>query len=193
MNSANELTVFPTWTAGRPGYAQRIHEVFEQHLEKNDLRMTGQRRRILDFLLAAERHLSLNDIYLALKKFGVGRVTVFRTLKMLEEANLIDHVTAAGGTSRFEMKLERPHHDHLICIQCGGIQEVRWPDLEKIQDKICKEMDFLVAWHRHEVFGRCRQCQESTPLSRAPTEVKRAGRGEGNTTTPAPTPRGDRR
>jgi Fur family ferric uptake transcriptional regulator len=153
-----ELTVFPTWTAGRPGYSQRIREVFQEHLEKNGLRLTGQRQRILDFLLSSDRHVSLNDIYQALRKHGVGRVTVFRTLKMLEEAHLIDHVTSAGGTSRFEMKLERPHHDHLICVTCGAILEVRWPELEKIQDKICRGMGFMIDWHRHEVFGRCRAC-----------------------------------
>ncbi|MBI5201736.1 MAG: transcriptional repressor [Elusimicrobia bacterium] len=155
-----ELTIFPTWTAGRPGYAQRIREAFQEHLEKTGLRLTSQRQRILDYLLTTEKHLSLNDIYQALRKHGVGRVTVFRTLKMLEEAKLVDHVTAAGGTSRFEVKLERPHHDHLICVHCGGIQEVRWPELEKIQDKICKTMGFSVAWHRHEVFGRCSACAE---------------------------------
>lgn len=159
MSPNSELTVFPTWTAGRPGYSQRIREAFQEHLEKNSLRLTAQRRRILDYLLSTEMHVSLKDIYGALRKHGIGRVTVFRTLKMLEEAKLVDHVTAAGGTSRFEVKLERPHHDHLICIQCGGIQEVRWPELEKIQDKICRGLEFSIAWHRHEVFGRCRDCQ----------------------------------
>lgn len=158
MTDSPELTIFPTWTAGRPGYAQRIREAFQEHLEKNDLRLTGQRQRILDYLLSADRHVSLNDIYKALKKHGVGRVTVFRTLKMLEEANLVDHVSTPKGTSRFEMKLERPHHDHLICVHCGAIQEVRWPELEKIQDRICKMRSFTVAWHRHEVFGRCAAC-----------------------------------
>ncbi|MBI4424465.1 MAG: transcriptional repressor [Elusimicrobia bacterium] len=163
MSDDAELTIFPTWTAGRPGYSQKIREAFQEHLERHGLRLTDQRQRILDFLLSAERHLSLNDIYQALRKHGVGRVTVFRTLKMLEEASLVDHVTGTKGTSRFEVKLERPHHDHLICIACGAIQEVRWPELEKIQDKICRAMGFSVAWHRHEVFGRCRQCQVQAP------------------------------
>lgn len=160
MNHPPELTVFPTWTAGRPGYAQRIREAFQEHLENNDLRLTGQRERILEFLLSADRHLSLNEIYSALKKHGIGRVTVFRTLKMLEEAKLVDHVTTPKGGSLFEMKLERPHHDHLICVNCGKIQEVRWPDLEKIQERVCKTLGFKVAWHRHEVFGRCSECRD---------------------------------
>ena len=154
----SELTYFPTWTAGRPGYAERIREAFAAHLEKNGLRLTTQRQRILDELLKTERHLSLKELYQAVRKHGVGRVTVFRALKMLEEARLVDHVTTAGGTSRFEVNLERPHHDHLICVACGSIQEVRWPELEKIQERSCRELGFAVAWHRHEVFGRCRAC-----------------------------------
>lgn len=154
------LSIFPAWTAGRPGYSPRICEAFQEHLENNGLRLTGQRRRILDHLLSAERHVSLKDIYAALRKHGIGKVTVFRTLKLLEEAKLVDHVVTAGGTSRFEVKLERPHHDHLICIQCGSIREARWPDLEKLQDKVCRALEFSIAWHRHEVFGRCRSRRE---------------------------------
>ena len=154
-----ELTIFSTRNAGAPEYAGRIRRAFEEHLEKNGLRLTGQRRRIFEYLLTADRHVSLQDIYRSLRKHGIGRVTVFRTLKMLEAARLVDHVTAAGGTSRFEMKVARPHHDHLICVGCGAIVEVRWPDLEKIQEKICRGLGFRVAWHRHEVFGRCRACE----------------------------------
>ena len=159
-----ELTIFSHWE-GHPDYAGRIRRAFEEHLQTNGLRLTGQRRRILDYLLAADRHVSLKEIHRSLHKHGVGRVTVFRTLKMLEQARLVDHVTTAGGTSRFEMKLARPHHDHLICVDCGSIVEVSWPRLEKLQEKICREMGFRVAWHRHEVFGRCRACEAKAKRS----------------------------
>src|SRR5687767_457155 len=131
--STDELVFFPTWTAGRKGYTERVRSVFSDYLASHGLRLTRQRLRILDLLLQAERHVSVEDIHHELKKHGVGRATVFRTLKMLEECHLVSHVTGAGGTSRFEVDLERPHHDHLICIECSRILEVRWPELEKIQ------------------------------------------------------------
>ena len=59
---------------------------------------------------------------------------------------------------RFEVKYERPHHDHLICVECGAIQEVQWPQIEKIQEKKCKELGFIPVFHRHEIFGRCPKC-----------------------------------
>lgn len=153
-----ELVYFPTWTAGRGGYTERVRQVFSDYLEEHGLRMTSQRARILDYLLEAKRHLGLEEIYRALRKHGIGRATVFRTLKMLEECRLVGRVAGADGASRFEVDLERPHHDHLICILCSRIQEIRWPELEKIQQKACKEIGFEPSWHRHEIFGRCADC-----------------------------------
>ena len=156
----NELVYFPPWTGDRKGYTHRVRRLFTDSLAKSGLRLTGQRKRILDFFLNAQRHLSQEDIYLALRKHGLGRATVFRTLKMLQESRLIDHVTGSSGTPRFEVNLERPHHDHLICIDCGRIQEIRWPKLEAIQEKTCRKIGFVPKWHRHEIFGRCKECSK---------------------------------
>jgi Fur family ferric uptake transcriptional regulator len=153
-----ELAYLPPQHGGRADYTKRIHEAFSAHLARNGLRLTHQRRRILNFFLDADRHLSQEEIYAGLRKYGLGRATVFRTLKMLEEAHLVDHVIGSTGTPRFEVSLERPHHDHLICVECGRIQEVRWPKLEEIQEKGCRKIGFTPKWHRHEVFGRCRDC-----------------------------------
>src|SRR5687768_3931591 len=136
----NELSYFPAKSAGSAGYTERVRQVFSDHLTRHGLRLTTQRTRILDYLLAAERHVTLEEIYQALRKSGVGRATVFRTLKMLEECHLATHVTGAAGGSRYEIHLERPHHDHLICIECSRILEVRWPELEKIQSRHCREL-----------------------------------------------------
>ncbi len=152
-----ELTYFDR--NGRADYAERLRSAFRKHLEKNGLRLTSQRRRILDFMLRTERHVSLQEIYEAVRKYGIGRVTVFRTLKMLEQGRLADRISNAAGGSRFEIRLERPHHDHLICIACGSIQEVRWPQLEQIQEKACRDRGFEISWHRHEIFGRCSRCR----------------------------------
>ena len=151
--SPNELRFRP----GRTGYEHRAREVFADQLAKRGLRLTSQRARILDFLLAAERHVSLEDIQGALK--DLGRATVFRTLRVLLDSDLVSRVSGAKGSARFEVNLERPHHDHLICTACGGIAEVRWPELEKIQQRVCQEAGFEPSWHRHEVFGRCRACR----------------------------------
>ncbi len=155
-----ELTYFPTWTAGRKGYAERVHQVFHDYLKKKDLLATPQRHIILDYLLQAERHLSQDEIYQALKKQGIGKVTVFRTLKVLEECGLIEEVTGSNRKARYEVKIDRPHHDHLICLGCGAIHEIQWPEIERIQEKVTKQMGFKVAYHRHELFGYCKICSD---------------------------------
>jgi Fur family transcriptional regulator, ferric uptake regulator len=154
-----ELVFFPSWTAGREGYVTRIHEVFQKHLAEQGLRHTHQRQTIVDYLLHSDQHVTMHEVYQALKHKGIGKVTVFRTLKMLEECRLAERVTSPTGQAKFEIKYERPHHDHLICVECGRIREVQWPEVERIQEKTCKTLRFAPLWHRHEIFGRCDACQ----------------------------------
>src|SRR5258708_5432277 len=159
MTDRKELVYFPTWTAGRKGYAQHMREVFQEHLRSKDLHLTHQREAIPDHLLEADRHLTQDDMYQALRGRGIGKVTIFRTLKTLEDCGLVEKVTDPNGRPRYEVTKERPHHDHLICLDCGGIMEVQWPEVERIQESTCKKFGFAVLYHRHELFGRCKECQ----------------------------------
>jgi len=158
MTPDKELYFFPTWAAGRKGYAERVRQVFRDYLRKKGLVFTSQRSTILDHLLVADRHLSQEDIYAALKGGGIGKVTVFRTLKLLEESLLVERVLDRYGHPLYEVELERPHHDHLVCVSCGVVREIQWPEIEKVQEKTCKEIGFSILYHRHEVFGRCALC-----------------------------------
>jgi len=153
-----ELVVYEGKAPARPAFAARVAAVFGAHLAKNGLRLTGQRRAILDHLLRSDRHLSQEEVYQSLRGRGIGRATVFRTLKTLQECGLAAPVIGRDGVPRFEINLERPHHDHLICVECGRIQEVTWPELEKIQEDTCRRAGFTPKWHRHEIFGLCRSC-----------------------------------
>lgn len=155
-----ELVIYDGKPSKRSAFTARVVRVFSEHLAAHGLRLTGQRRAILDFLLRSDRHLSQEEIYAALRGRGIGRATVFRTLKTLQECGLASPVVGRDGTPRFEIDLERPHHDHLICVECGRIQEVRWPQLERIQDEACRKAGFTPKWHRHEIFGLCRDCSE---------------------------------
>ncbi len=139
---------------------ERAIEILTNHLAGHGLRLTKQRELILHHMLSTREHGSTEDIYQILRKRGVGRATVFRTVKLLEECHLISQVAGVDGTSRYEATFERPHHDHLVCVDCGNFQEVRWPAVERIQSRICRELGFTPLWHRHEIFGRCSNCKE---------------------------------
>ncbi len=157
----SELSYFPGST-NREDYAKKIAAVFSEYLEKNGLRLTSPRRKILDCLLKADRHLNQEEIYQSLRPQGIGRATVFRTIKMLEDSNLLSRIAGISGPPRFEVHSERPHHDHLVCISCGSIQEIQWPELERIQEKACGKIGFEIKWHRHEIFGFCKKCAGSS-------------------------------
>ena len=159
MNTKSELIYFPTWIAGREGYAQRIIQIFEEYQKSKGYRVTDQKLAILKHLLNADRHLSEQDICKALKSKGIGKITVFRTIKVLEECDLIEPVTDSNGKVLYEVNRERPHHDHLVCTVCNRIIEIQWPTIEKTQEKMCKAIGFEISHHRHEIFGRCKQCQ----------------------------------
>lgn len=135
-------------------------QILRNHIKEHGLKGTSQREEILVHLLGAKDHLSPEEIYEAIRRKDpkIGRATVFRTLKLLEDCRLISKVTFADGRHKYEAVRGRPHHDHMICTDCGQAIEFSNPTLESLQDRIAKEHKFTLLWHRHELFGRCRDC-----------------------------------
>ena len=148
-----------------------ILRTFQEYLVTRGLNLTRQREEVLRCLMAAERHLALDDVYAAAKRRDptIGRATVFRTLRLLQECGLVAEVGSADGRARFELKADRPHHDHMICVECGGITEFESPMMEQFQNEAIKRHGFVALWHRHEIFGRCADCskRQRHPASRS--------------------------
>ncbi len=136
------------------------HQVFQQLLESKGLKITQQRREILNVLLKAEKHVTAEEIYrdLTKKDSSIGRATVFRTLRLLEDAGFADKIQFPDGKQAYEHKFSRPHHDHMICVECSDVIEFSNSTIEKIQNELSKKFHFRPLWHRHEIFGRCKKC-----------------------------------
>lgn len=134
--------------------------IFRRHLAARGLRGTAPREEVLRCLLAEGGHRSPEAIYAELRRgrTSVGRATVFRTLKLLEECGLASKVMFADGSARYERAMGRAHHDHMICVDCGHALEFESPSIERIQNREATRRGFRVLWHRHELFGRCRGC-----------------------------------
>ena len=96
----------------------------------------------------------------------VGRTTVYRTLKLLQEAGLATELVLRGET-RFEREYKRQHHDHFICKSCGEIFEFSSAEIERIQDEIAAGIGFVIEGHRHQIFGLCRRCAARPPREAA--------------------------
>src|SRR5688572_28453130 len=129
-------------------------QLFRDYVRKNGLKDTPQREEILTYIVRAGKHLSPEEIYQDLRRKDpkLGRATVFRTLKLPEDSCLASRVTFADGRSKYEPKHGRPHHDHIICVQCDEALEFSSPSIERIQDDVARRRGFKILWHRHEIF-----------------------------------------
>ena len=164
MSHVAEVILFPKHARAPAQHKRWLSSIlsnFEEHLKRKGLSMTRQRKEILEQLMSAERHLDTDEIYDALKRTDptIGRATVFRTVKLLQECGLAAEVETAGGRSKFELKADRPHHDHMICVECGRILEFQSPKMERFQNEAIRKHNFEALWHRHEIFGRCKECR----------------------------------
>ena len=136
-------------------------QVFTEYLKRKQLKLTNQRKVILDAFLKTERHLSVEDLYNIAKKgdSSIGQATVFRTLKLLCEAEIAKETDLGDGKTRYEHKYGRSHHDHLICRECGSFIEAVDPRIERLQEELCKSHGFTQQSHKLEIFGVCKRCK----------------------------------
>jgi Fur family transcriptional regulator, ferric uptake regulator len=134
-------------------------QVFAAYLAKHHLKRSEQREAVVDVFLRSERHLSVDDLYRLVHKRrpDIGRTTVYRALKLLQQAGLASELQLEGQ-SRFEREWNREHHDHFICRSCGTIIEFRSPEIERLQDEVAAGIGFAIDGHRHQIFGRCKRC-----------------------------------
>src|SRR5262245_61848523 len=147
---------------------------FEQALRERGLKSTSQRDDIAKVFFAAEGHLSIEELYTAVKRVNprVGYATVYRTLKLLKECGLAAERHFDDGQARYEpVEEEAQPHDHVICERCGKIVEFASQELEKLQERIGRFLGFVVSRHRMELYGICAECREGRQ------QGKRAERG----------------
>lgn len=130
-------------------------------LREAGLKVTQPRMKILEILSRGEnRHMTAEDVYKALLESDedIGLATVYRVLTQFEGAGIVQRHYFEGTQSVFELA-EGEHHDHLVCIGCGGIEEFFDEVIEKRQEAVAKEHGFKISDHSLIIYGQCRQCQ----------------------------------
>lgn len=139
---------------------KREIEILDNFIQERGLRHTPQREAILRVFLGIEKHLSIDELYKIVKRKNskIGYVTVYRTMKVLEEAGLCNEIDFGDGISRFEHQYGHGHHDHLVCLKCGSYIEVIKPGIEKLQDELARENRFVPLKHKLQIFGTCSKC-----------------------------------
>lgn len=156
-------------------------------MARQGLRSTAQRRLITELFFRANGHLSIDDLLARVRRKDprVGYATVYRTLKLLVECELAAERHFGDGRTRFEIRDEAEHHDHLICLSCGRIVEFEDERIELMQEQVAERHGFSVSSHKHELYGVCAECQKEGTTARAVTRPS----GSVGTSMRAPRPK----
>lgn len=122
--------------------------------EAQGLRMTEQRRVIATVLQESEDHPDVEELYARASRrdAGISLATVYRTVKLFEEAGILEKLEFGDGRARYE-DAERDHHDHLIDITTGKVIEFCDPEIEALQEKIAEKLGYDLKGHRLELYG----------------------------------------
>ncbi|SFD51896.1 Fur family transcriptional regulator, ferric uptake regulator [Lentibacillus persicus] len=142
----------------------RIEQIKKQ-LHAQSYKLTPQREATVRVLLEREEdHLSAEDVYLLVKEKApeIGLATVYRTLELLSELKIVDKINFGDGVSRYDLRKEGAEHfhHHLVCTECGSVEEIVEDLLGDVEKVIEKNWSFQVKDHRLTFHGVCKECQE---------------------------------
>lgn len=131
-------------------------DLIVQRLELRGHRMTASRRRVLEALVRAPAHFTVEDLFGLAP--GVGRATVFRTMKLLQDLNVVCRVRMEDGSLHYRLST-RGHHHHLVCRTCGRVEDFSTCDVASLVDDLSRNTAYEIEGHWLEVYGRCASCR----------------------------------
>jgi len=138
-----------------------MRDTITERCAARGLRMTGQRRVIARVLEISDDHPDVEELHAraAARDPNISIATVYRTVKLLEEAGILDKLEFGDGRARYE-DAERAHHDHLIDVNSGKVIEFVDPDIEALQERIAQKLGYRLVGHRLELYGVPRKDRE---------------------------------
>jgi Fur family ferric uptake transcriptional regulator len=136
-------------------------EQFKNFLKKNNLKFTKERSEVLKAVTIQRDHFNAEDIFQQLRKqkSNVSLATIYRTIPLLIDSGLITGTLCGGERVVYEKIYNKPHHYHMVCLNCGKIIEFTCPDVEVIQNNICQKNFFLSTEYNLEIKGYCQVCR----------------------------------
>jgi Fur family ferric uptake transcriptional regulator len=143
-----------------------IRKNFERYLRGRSLKLTSQRGRIFDRAFETHEHFSAETLYRWMREEpgpAVSRATVYRTLGLLVEGGFIESLDAGRGELVYEHTLGHKHHDHMVCLDCGRIDEFHDARIEDLQQEAAARKGFRIVEHDHRLLGYCRSCARKHP------------------------------
>lgn len=145
-----------------------IRQRFDDFLRTRSLKLTSQRERIFERAFGTHEHFTAETLYTWMQADAgsrVSRATVYRTLNLLEEGGFVMSMNNGRGEIVFEHILGHEHHDHLICTECGRIDEFQNTEIEALQIEVAREKGYELVRHTLRLEGLCSQCRRAAAKS----------------------------
>jgi Fur family ferric uptake transcriptional regulator len=135
--------------------------VLREYLVRLGLKQSAQRDTILRIFLATRGHLSTEELHRLVKEHDstIGYTTVYRALKLFAECGLAAEVEFHDGVVRYEHRLNRRNHHHMVCTVCGDSVEFFSPEVEAMEHSIGQQFNYATTRHSFQIYGVCHACQ----------------------------------